>query len=307
VKPTIFQQPFWLDAVAPGRWHAVEVRLGGARQAWMPYVLHRGRVGQRVIRMPHLTQTLGPWIGPSRGKPATQLARQHELMTALIERLPPFDEFVQNLHPAITSWLPFYWQGFQQTTRYSYVLEELGDTDAIWAGFRENIRRAVRKAERELAVRDDLGLDVLLDLAELTFARQGRSLPFGRETVARIEQACAQRGCHRMLFAQDERGRVHAGIYVVWDDETSYYLIGGADPALRGSGATSLLLWTAIQQVATTARRFDFEGSMQRPIERYFRAFGARQQPYLRVSKVNARWLRAARDVRSWLARQPHG
>lgn len=300
MKPTIFQQPFWLDAVAPGEWQAVEVRAGGILQARMPYVLRRGRLGQRVITMPSLTQTLGPWIAPGQGKPATELARQHELMTALVLQLPPFDDFVQNLHPAITNWLPFYWQGFRQTTRYSYVLDDLADPDAIWSGFRENIRRAVRKAERELTVRDDLGLDVLLELAELTFRRQGHRLPFGRATVAAIDRACAERGCGKLLGAEDARGRMHGAIYIVWDEQTAYYLIGGTDPERRGSGAASLLLWTAIRHAATVTGSFDFEGSMRRPIERFFRGFGARQQPYLRITKTNARQLRIARDVRSW-------
>ncbi len=31
---------------------------------------------------------------------------------------------------------------------------------------------------------------------------------------------------------------------------------------------------------------FDFEGSMLKPVERFFRAFGGRQTPYLRVSRA---------------------
>ena len=34
---------------------------------------------------------------------------------------------------------------------------------------------------------------------------------------------------------------------------------------------------------------FDFEGSMLQPVERFFRAFGSRQTPYLRVSRRTAR------------------
>ncbi len=32
---------------------------------------------------------------------------------------------------------------------------------------------------------------------------------------------------------------------------------------------------------------FDFEGSMLQPLERFFRAFGARQTPYLSVSRTS--------------------
>jgi hypothetical protein len=44
-----------------------------------------------------------------------------------------------------------------------------------------------------------------------------------------------------MFFAQDAEGRIHAALYLVWDASYAYYLLGGADPRLRGSGAQSLL------------------------------------------------------------------
>ena len=47
---------------------------------------------------------------------------------------------------------------------------------------------------------------------------------------------------------------------------------------------------------------FDFEGSMLRPVERFFRAFGGRQVPYLQVSRAT-RTGRAALALRSQLLR----
>jgi hypothetical protein len=73
---------------------------------------------------------------------------------------------------------------------------------------------------------------------------------------------------------------------VVRDRRTAYYLMGGGDPQLRTSGAGSLLLWEAIRQTRTAVSVFDFEGSMLRPVERFFRAFGGRQSPYLRISRT---------------------
>src|SRR5919106_2186938 len=63
------------------------------------------------------------------------------------------------------------------------------------------------------------------------------------------------------------------------------YLMGGSDPRLRTSGAMSLLMWEAIKFAGQVARRFDFEGSMLQPVERFFRAFGARQVPYARLTR----------------------
>jgi len=45
---------------------------------------------------------------------------------------------------------------------------------------------------------------------------------------------------------------------------------------------------------------FDFEGSMLPPVERYFRAFGARQTPYLRVSRTSRRGRAALAARAGW-------
>ena len=89
-----------------------------------------------------------------------------------------------------------------------------------------------------------------------------------------------------MLFAQDASGHVHAVLYVVWDRNAAFHLLSGADPELRTSGAGSLLMWEAITRARAVTDVFDFEGSMLKPVERFFRAFGSRQTPYLRVSRA---------------------
>jgi hypothetical protein len=296
----LFSQAWWLDAVAPGIWDAAIVEEGNRIVASLPYLIERKR-RLMISSMPPLTQTLGPWLAPHEAKYTNQLSRQHKLISGLIIRLPVFDFFLQNFHYSVSNWLPFYWQGFQQTTRYTYVIEELSNLDAVWRETRENIRTDVRKAQKKLSVRIDLGLDRFLDLNEKTFARQAMRPPYSRELVARIDRSCAEHNCRRLFFAEDSQGELHAAIYLVWDERSAYYLMGGADPDLRNSGATSFLMWEAIQFAATVTKCFDFEGSMIEPVERFFRAFGARQVPYLSVSKLSSLPLRMRNDVKDWM------
>ena len=69
---------------------------------------------------------------------------------------------------------------------------------------------------------------------------------------------------------------------------SAYYLMGGGDPALRNSGATALVLWSAIQFAASVAPAFDFEGSMLEPVERFVRAFGARPESYSALERITS-------------------
>lgn len=292
----LFSQAWWLDALAgEGRWDVALVEKNGQIEASMPYVM-RKRFGRIILGHPPLTQTLGPWIRDVDGKHASRLARQKDLMQQLIAALPRYDHFSQNWHFRQTNWLPFYWLGFTQTTYYTYRLSMISDQQKLWNSFRENIRREIRKAERryQLMVRTDLGVHAFLQLNAQTFKRQGHNIPYSKNLVARLDDACVERHARRIFIAEDAQGRAHAGIYLVWDHNSAYYLMGGGDPELRTSGATSLCMWEAIKFASSVTKSFDFEGSMIEPIERFFRAFGAEQTPYFAVSHTPSKLIRAA-------------
>lgn len=296
----LFSQAWWLDATAvEGEWDVVLVEKGDVILAAMPYVA-RKRYGLTLLGQPALTQNLGPWLRETTGKPATKLAHHKDWLQGLIDQLPPFANYTQNWHWKMGNWLPFYWAGFTQTTRYTYILHELDDEQLLWQGLQENIRREIKKASNrfQLRVRDDLSIDDFLVLNRMTFARQGMALPYSETFVHSLDQACAAHQARKIFIVEDEQGRQHAGVYIVWDANSAYYLMGGGDPELRNSGATSLCMWEAIKFAATVTRRFDFEGSMIEPVEKFFRAFGAQQTPYFAISKTPSRALRIVQTLR---------
>lgn len=282
----IFQQPWWLDAVAQGRWGEVTVERNGRVLARLPYAV-RGRRRLRMLTMPPLTQTLGPWLERSTAAAARALSQEMSVLGELEAALPPAHAFVQHFSPTVLNALPFYWAGYRLELRYTYRLHGLRSPDALWDGLRGNIRREIRKARSQLEVRDDLGLDRFYAIWRKTFARQGLQPTTSRAQLERLDSACAERDARTMLFAQDAAQRVHAVIYVVWDRHAAFHLLGGADPELRTSGASSLLMWEAIMRARAVTDVFDFEGSMLKPVERFLRAFGSRQTPYLRVSRAS--------------------
>lgn len=292
----IFSKDWWLDSVAGDAWDVVLVEKGDQILASMPYTM-RQRYGLNVISQPALTQTLGPWLRPSTAKYARRLSQEKDLLQKLFEQLPKFAHYQQNWHCTRTNWLPLYWLGYEQTTRYTYRLEDLSSEEQVWGELQENIRREIRKASNKegVKVRTDLDVEVFLTLNEKVFARQNMALPYTRDFVRRLDKAAAQNQARKIFIAEDEQGRHHAGVYLIWDDNTAYYLMGGGDPDLRNSGATSLCMWEAIQFAATVTKNFDFEGSMIEPVERFFRAFGAVQTPYFSISKTNSKLIKTYR------------
>src|SRR3954452_10925794 len=282
----IFQQPWWLDAVAPGRWGEATVERDGRVIARLPYVA-RGPRRLRILTMPPLTQTLGPWIERSGAKPVRALGHEIEVLGALEAVVPEAAVFLQHFSPTMLNAMPFLWAGYRVELRYTYRLDDLGSEEALWDGLSGKTRTEIRKARDQLQVRDDLGLDRFYAVWGKTFARQGLAPPVAYTQLERLDAACAARDARALLFACDDADRVHAVACVVWDAGTSYYLLAGADPALRSSGASSLLMWESIVRARDVSSVFDFEGSILKPVERVFRSFGSRQTPYLRVSRAS--------------------
>ena len=279
---SLFEQPWWLDAVAPGNWGAATVISDGEIVGRLPYVRMR-RFGVTILGQPPLTQFLGPWIKPESGTTYERLEREHDLMRDLIAALPRHDVFIQECHHSIRNCLPFYWRGFSESVRYTYIIDELDDLDKIWGGFRETVRGHIRKAERQVVVRSVDDIEIFLSLNEMVYDRQGIGMPYSPDLVRHLDAACSARNARRIFLAEGANGVPHATLYLVWDPESAYCLMSGSDPRLRHSGAISLLRWEAIKFAGQVTRRFDFEGSMLQPVERFIRTFGGRQVQFPRL------------------------
>ena len=297
-EPTIpiFSKDWWLDTVCgEDNWDVVLLEKGGQIVASWPYYLKK-KYGCTIISMPKLTQTMGIWIRyPAGQKYATKLGYEKDVFNEMIAQLPNVDHFSQNFHYSVTNWLPFYWQGFQQTTRYTYVIEDLTDLDNVYSNFQSNIKTDIKKAQKSIRCNSDHDIHKFYNINRMTFQRQNMQIPYEAEFLYHLHDKCYANNCQKIFYAYDEHDRIHAAIYLVWDEQSAYYLMGGGHPELRSSGATSLIMWEAIQHAATVTKRFDFEGSMIEPIERFFRAFGAVQTPY---NSIN----RSTKKIRAYMA-----
>lgn len=281
---SLFEERWWLDAVAPDTWREIQVAEGAESSARAVVQVVR-KWGIVFVRNPPLTPIVGPAFSVSAQKHETRMAQSRALVDRIIRVLPAGHVVRLTFSPGFDDYLPFRWAGFQVGLSCTYRLNDLGDVERSWHELSESCRRAIRKARRLVTVRDDPEGHLSIQCIEKTFERQGLSLPFSKETLLRAVRAARQRGAVMCLVAEDSGGRAHGSAIIVHDERSAYYLAGGADPDFRGSGAQSLLLWSAIERVSRLSLAFDFEGSSNPHIERFFRSFGARRTPLIAVSR----------------------
>lgn len=270
-------------------WGVVIEEQGKEIVGFIPYLIH-SKYGFKMILPPFLTPYQGVWlIYPLKQKYTNKLSFEKEVINSLISKLPKTAFFKQKCYPTFTNWLPFFWRGYSQTTKYTYILEDLTDLQKVFDDFRENIRREIRKAEKNLSVIDFNDVNFFHLLNEISYKDKKMNYPFSFIFLNSLVNFCIKNNCGKMIAAVDNEQNIHSILFYVWDNHTAYYLHGVTNPKFKTSGSMSLLLWEAIKQSSKNIQQFNFEGSVVESIERYFRAFGGNQVPYFEIHKYNSK------------------
>jgi hypothetical protein len=281
----VFMQDWYLDAVCEGgTWEAAIHLVNGETVAGWPYFM-KNKLGWRYVAMPLMGKFMGPYIVKER----RNIKKEMQILESLLTQLPSdLAAFQQDFNYTVTNWLPLYWKGFSQTTRYSYIIPLAVSERQLWDNLESDYRRKIKKAGSSLIVRDDLPAKELYRLCALSFDRQSLNFPLSYAYFEGIYLAFESKNAGKAFFAVDsDTGLTHSAIFLIWDQSSAYFLWGGDDPALRSSASGIFLQWHAILYAKNTLQlpTLDFEGSMIQSIERGRRYFGAVQKPYFRVRK----------------------
>ncbi len=296
----LFHLPWWLDAVCDDQWGVALVNPGDAMKAYYLFPQKRDRLGLHIY-MPQLTQFLGPGYRLTGSGIRERNNEETDLLEQLISQLPECSSFESRWNHRFQNWLPFHWKNFQQRTRYTYVLPDISDPLLLKENFSDKIRREISKAGKQFVAEEANDSNALLTLLQKSFREKKMKLPLEKDVLARAFSAAAANQSGSILLAKDASGKTAAAIFVAWDTSTAYYIIGAKDDAFGNSGAMSFLFWTAFLHLKNRVKSFDFEGSMIRGVENYFRSFGAEQKGFFEITKINSPLLKMKSTMKSLL------
>jgi hypothetical protein len=299
-EPTlpIFMQSGWMDALCGedtegGKNWSVALAMDSKGQIEGALVFQiRKKWGIKTLSEPPLTPFCGVWLRPKT------FSKQHEAnsfvkktLTQLIEQLPKAHRYHFRFHYSLTDWQPFYWAGWQQMTRYTYVLN-IAENTGFYKNYNTNTQRNIRKAQSLLSYSTDAtptaDFSKFLTINNLTYNRQQLNASFFNQYWNQCEKFLAEEQSRSLFFAHNTEGVCEAAQYVVWDknNRTAYYLGGGATDAGRESGAMHGLMDFILKEAQKMGmEKFDFEGSMLQGVETFFRGFGGMLMPYHQVWK----------------------
>lgn len=288
---SLFSQPWYLDAVCgESHWDILMIKKGNEVAATMP-ILKNKQFGFSLSRMPLITPYLGPYF-PIKFR---SIKQQEKLMRALIQQLPKFDFFDQNFHPSITNWLPFYWEGFEATVRYTFLIDLEKSLEEIFQNISSNYRNnKIGKAEKSIKIVSNRSLEEFYKVQKKTFEKQGMKVPYFFDFIKKIDIAFEKENARKVFFAIDEKDQIHSVAYLTWDEDTAYFQMTGSDPSFGNSGAGVFIIWESIKfaKEVLGKKHFDFCGSVIEGIAKVRQEFGGEQVPYFNLKRFESKMLK---------------
>lgn len=167
-----------------------------------------------------------------------------------------------------------------------YQILDLSDSyDKIQAGYSENHKRSLRKAEKSnLSIQPDYNPNTVVEQFRLLKKENITAFDEGDYTVLRqlmkSVTAHTQSRCHAVATPE---GLVMAAGYFMQYENRLIYLKGFSSPEGRSAGAMHFLFDRIIRSLAGTEMKLDFGGSDVENVARFYKGFGAADCLYLRL------------------------
>lgn len=290
----IFSQPWWLDTVCPDKWDVLLLKRNNKIIASFPYYLTKTRRVFSHIMMPPLTQKMGPYIIYDKNKQSEskKINYEHEIYGAFIKMFPKHLNFTVCFDWKYKNWLPFYWNGFKQTTRYTYLINNIKNHDLVQSNYSKSKKQPLLKARDTLSLKFDLPPDDFYRYFSEVIYGRNKDVSFDKNFFQNLYSEIYSRESGRVLYCTDRSGNIQAINMVVWDSECAYYLIAMRKKEYNTSGGTEFLVDETIKYVSQFVDTFDFEGSMIKGVEESYRHYGSRQVGYYEIRKCNSILLR---------------
>lgn len=285
----IYSKPWWMDVVCGSEnWDVWLYQNGSEVLAAMPYYMEQ-RGEHCYITKALLTQNNGIIFNyPEGAKMVSKQYFEEKVIDAACEFIQSLnlDVYEQQFHYNFQNWLPFFWHRYTAVTRYTYVLEDIENIDETWGRISSKARKLVRKGQRNAEIKRGLDPEVFYTEHEKVFLKQGLRCPFSWEQWIRIYKACKEQSACEIFYAQEEGGNIASVLFLMWDEKSSYLLLGGSVPEFQNLDTYSAVIWETIKFTAKKGLKYDFEGSVIKRISKSFREFGGEPKPYFRIRKV---------------------
>jgi lipid II:glycine glycyltransferase (peptidoglycan interpeptide bridge formation enzyme) len=181
----------------------------------------------------------------------------------------------------------FIWSNYKVIPNYTYQVKLSKTLEEIKSHFDSKHRNAIAKAIKE-------GVEVACNTVEpqmrynfFTGNLQQSGANIYEKELRNILFDFSDES-NSFTFSASFNNKLVGMVHCIYDKNNCYYLLGGVDKSAGVQGVNNLLVQHSIEKAKELGcSTFDFEGSMLKGVEKFFRGFGPELVPYYTVNKAN--------------------
>jgi len=277
-QPLIYAYSFYLDAMAK-QWDALVLN---DYEAVMPLTWNK-KYGIHYLYQPFCCALLGVF-----GHAVTPSLLEH-----FIGQIPKkflYLDICFNPGNSITN------SSIDHYTRKNFILNLARPYDEIYAGFSDNIKRNIKKAERLNCSVCKPALAEILQLASLQMQAFTKVKADDFERFSALYHVLEEKNAAVAYGIVSAEGRLLSScVFFNWQNRW-YYILAGNHPESKSTGASHALINAFIKERAATNCILDFEGSDIASLALFYSSFGAAEEQYPAIRQnrlpMLLRWLK---------------
>lgn len=252
------------------------------------YYLKTKKFGFDFIKLPPYTPHCGLFF---IGESTNQSSKNNFTKEVVLEVCNHFNELKSTLtilaFPSnVIDMQPFIWDKYKVIPNYTYRLSLEKTLEEIKSNFESKTRNAINKAVKE-------GVEISLN--SLTRQQVFASLVTNLDSAgANIYYAPLKNilfgfsdESNSFCYVARKNNEVLGLVFCIYDKNVCYYLLAAVGKNIGVQGVNNLLVLHCVEKAQQLGCKvFDFEGSMLKGVEKFFRSFGPEMFPYYTANKA---------------------
>jgi len=251
------------------------------------YYLKTKKYGFTFIKLPPYTPHCGLFFINDSSNQSSVLSFQKEVLEEVCKYISNQASTltVLALPSSIIDTQSFIWSNYKVIPNYTYRIDLNQSIEQIKSQLDSKNRNAINKAIKEevQVLENHISNQELFNFFSNSLHTAGANV-----YQTELENIFLQFANSSNSFSLTaKKGDVVLGnVFCVYDKNTCYYLLGGVDKSSGIQGINNLLILKSIEKAKDLGCViFDFEGSMLKGVEKFFRSFGPTMHPYYTINK----------------------
>jgi len=253
------------------------------------YYYQTKKMGASFIKLPPYSPHCGLFHISDAKNQASLNSTNKEVISEVCDYLSSQKSklLVLAFHAKIIDLQPFIWSKYKVVPNYTYQIELSKDLDTIYSNYDPKNRNKINSClKQEIVVKEnDMSKESMFLFFKQALLSAGANVY--EEELKNIFHKFSN-DKNSFCLSVNVNNKLQGAVFCAYDRNVCYYLFGGMDKNAEVSGVTNLLLHKSIEKAKSLGcQTFDFEGSMLKGVEKFFRSFGPKLVPYYTVNKAS--------------------